>query len=92
MAKHFIVTNKEGQKRLIEAANKAAALSHVVGSEYQCEPAKTADVVALFANGVALEVVPEGAKRKKQGEASSPQQAQQEAETTETDSETEGIF
>lgn len=78
MAKHFIVTNKDGQKRLIEAANKAAALSHVIGSEYQCEPAKTADVVALFAAGITLEVAPESTKRKKQGEESGLGQPQQE--------------
>ena len=54
--KHFIVTNKAGTKRLIQAKNKGEALSFVIGSEYTCEIAKTSDVVEMFTNGVQMEI------------------------------------
>lgn len=60
--KHFIVTNKAGTKRLIQAKNKGEALSFVIGSEYTCEIAKTSDVVEMFTNGVQMEIANPGAQ------------------------------
>jgi len=74
--KHFIVTNKNGDKRLIQAKNKNAALAHVIGSEYTCELAKTTDVVDMFTNGAQLEIAMDepkpakGAEPDEQGGAS----------------------
>lgn len=55
--KYFIVTNKNGDKRLIQAKTKASALSYAIGTEFTCEPAKTPDVIELLASGGQIEAV-----------------------------------
>lgn len=50
-AKHFLITNKDGAKRLIQAKTKGAALAYAIGTEYTCVPAKTNDVIDVLANG-----------------------------------------
>lgn len=60
-SKHFIVTDKSGKKRLVQAKNKGAALAYVVGTEYSCEIAKTGDAVKFMQGGGAVEVADGGA-------------------------------
>ena len=75
--KHFIVTDKkDGTKRLVQASSKAAALQHVIGDSFSCEPAKAADVIAMVQSdsNVQVEIAkeePKGKKADKQEEAAS---------------------
>ena len=68
--KHFIVTDKkDGTKRLVQASNKAAALQHVIGNTFTCEPAKASDVIEMVQGDakVHIEVAQEEAKGRKKG-------------------------
>lgn len=51
----YIITDKHGHSRLVEATNPAQALRHVANDMYAVRPAGTYDVARLVKDGAPVE-------------------------------------
>lgn len=86
----YLITLKDGTKRLVEARTGASALNHVLSGEAQVKTLKTSDVFALLREGLAVETVADKAKKEEAEATTEPASEESKEDSEEEEEEPQG--